>query len=158
MREHFGIGTKRRAFQQRTSHGICEYVFRKHINPHKTKRIPKKVSFVNSGDVLLSRAVAHQVSSALKSLTTVFGMGTGVTSLLLPPNICQTPCGVLTLSFVSQKLNQRSFRILLFILLFFMAYSIMFRSSPRPISIGQLNALPHLHLRPINHIVYVGSY
>ena len=33
-----------------------------------------------------------------------------------------------------------------------------FRSSPRPISIGQLNVLPHLHLRPINHIVYVGSY
>ena len=34
----------------------------------------------------------------------------------------------------------------------------LFRSSPRPISIGQLNTLPHLHLRPINHIVYVGSY
>ena len=35
---------------------------------------------------------------------------------------------------------------------------IYIRSSPRPISIGQLNVLPHLHLRPINHIVYVGSY
>ena len=33
-----------------------------------------------------------------------------------------------------------------------------FRSSPRPISIGQLNMLPYLHLRPIYHIVYVGSY
>ena len=32
------------------------------------------------------------------------------------------------------------------------------RSSPRPISIGQLNALLHLHLRPINHVVYMGSY
>ena len=32
------------------------------------------------------------------------------------------------------------------------------RSSPRPISIGQLNMLPYLHLRPIYHIVYVGSY
>ena len=31
-------------------------------------------------------------------------------------------------------------------------------SSPRSIRIGQLNVLPHLHLRPINHIVYVGSY
>ena len=30
--------------------------------------------------------------------------------------------------------------------------------SPRPISIGQLNMLPCVHLRPINHIVYVGSY
>ena len=37
-------------------------------------------------------------------------MGTGVTFLLLPPNVCQTPCGVLTLLCVSQKLNQRSFR------------------------------------------------
>ena len=33
-----------------------------------------------------------------------------------------------------------------------------FRSSPRPISISQLNMLPYLHLWPINHIVYVGSY
>ena len=31
-------------------------------------------------------------------------------------------------------------------------------SSPRSISIGQLNALLHLHLRPINHIVYVWPY
>ena len=58
-----------------------------------------------SGSVLLSRAVAHQVSSALKSLTTVFGMGTGVTSLLLPPNICQTPYGALT-HICHEKLNE----------------------------------------------------
>ena len=31
-------------------------------------------------------------------------------------------------------------------------------SSIRPISIGQLNALPHLHLRPINVVVSHGSY
>ncbi len=30
--------------------------------------------------------------------------------------------------------------------------------SPRPISIGQLNTLLHLHLRPINHVVFMGSY
>ena len=57
--------------------------------------------------------------------------------------------------FVSQKLNQRSFRTLFF---FFGLLHNLFRSSPRPISIGQLNTLPYLHLRPINHIVYVGSY
>ena len=34
------------------------------------------------GYVLLSQAVAHQVPSALRSLTSVFGMGTGVSSLL----------------------------------------------------------------------------
>ena len=32
------------------------------------------------------------------------------------------------------------------------------RSSPRPISIGQLNTLRHLHLRPINLVVCKGSY
>ena len=42
---------------------------------------------VCSGDDLLSRAASHQVSSALQSLTTVFGMGTGVTSASLSPNI-----------------------------------------------------------------------
>ena len=34
------------------------------------------------GYVLLSQEVALQVPSALKSLTSVFGMGTGVSSLL----------------------------------------------------------------------------
>ena len=37
-------------------------------------------SFFSSGDDLLSQAASRQVSSALQSLTTVFGMGTGVTS------------------------------------------------------------------------------
>jgi len=32
------------------------------------------------------------------------------------------------------------------------------KSSPRLISIGQLNVLPRLHLRPINDIVYVEPY
>jgi hypothetical protein len=27
----------------------------------------------------------------------------------------------------------------------------------RPISTGKLRALPHFHIRPINHVVYVGS-
>jgi hypothetical protein len=36
-----------------------------------------KTTVANVGIALFSRAVTHQVSSALKSLTTVFGMGTG---------------------------------------------------------------------------------
>ena len=39
------------------------------------------------GGDLLSHQVALAVPSALKSLTAVFGMGTGVTSSLLPPKI-----------------------------------------------------------------------
>ena len=38
-----------------------------------------------SGNVLLSQGVSTQVSSAPESLTSVFGMGTGVSSPLLPP-------------------------------------------------------------------------
>ena len=37
------------------------------------------------GNDLLSHEVSLEVSSALKSLTTVFGMGTGVSPSLLPP-------------------------------------------------------------------------
>jgi hypothetical protein len=37
------------------------------------------------GGDLLSHAITHAVPSALRSLTTVFGMGTGVTSSLEPP-------------------------------------------------------------------------
>ena len=44
-----------------------------------------------SGGDLLSRAASHQVSSALQSLTSVFGMGTGGASLLSPPNVRVVP-------------------------------------------------------------------
>ena len=42
--------------------------------------------FYKTGNVLLSQAVSHQVSSALGSLTSVFEMGTGVSSPLLLPD------------------------------------------------------------------------
>ena len=49
-------------------------------------RVQLKYMFLNKkrlrGYVLLSQAASHQVPSALKSLTSVFGMGTGVSSLL----------------------------------------------------------------------------
>ena len=44
-----------------------------------------------TGNVLLSQAASHQVSSALRSLTTVFEMGTGVTSSLLSPDFQVVP-------------------------------------------------------------------
>ena len=39
----------------------------------------------DSGSVLLGRSAARAVPSAQSSLTSVFGMGTGVTSTLSPP-------------------------------------------------------------------------
>ena len=54
---------------------------------HKKSPEPDKDSGLkkNSGGVLLSHLVAQAVPSALKSLTSVFGMGTGVASLPSPP-------------------------------------------------------------------------
>ena len=43
--------------------------------------------FSKTGNFLLSQAVAHQVSSAFESLTSVFEMGTGGSSQLLSPDI-----------------------------------------------------------------------
>ena len=42
---------------------------------------------LESGDDLLSRAVSSQVPSALRGLTSVFGMGTGGSLLPLSPEI-----------------------------------------------------------------------
>ena len=45
---------------------------------------------IKSGGVLLSQGVYPQVPSALTGLTAVFGMGTGVSPSLRPPEIyCQ---------------------------------------------------------------------
>ena len=48
-------------------------------------------SFKTTGNVLLSQAVARQVPSALKDLTTVFEMGTGVAPSLLLPDLHPNP-------------------------------------------------------------------
>ena len=58
----------------------CKFLYSK-----KDLSFPTSLFFY-PGSFLLSRAVTSQVSSALQSLTTVFGMGTGVTSVLSPPN------------------------------------------------------------------------
>ena len=47
------------------------------------------VFLLESGSVLLSRAVTSQVPSALKGLTSVFGMGTGGSLSPLSPEFCQ---------------------------------------------------------------------
>ena len=47
---------------------------------------------MGSGGDLLSRAVTSQVPSALKGLTSVFGMGTGGTPSSLPPEMVSYIC------------------------------------------------------------------
>ena len=48
--------------------------------------------YLDSGNVLLSRAVSSQVPSALKGLTSVFGMGTGGTPSPSSPEIVNFVC------------------------------------------------------------------
>ena len=86
-----------------------------------------------SGGVLLSQGVYPQVPSALTGLTSVFGMGTGVTLSLWPPKSVVNRCAT----------HLKDSR----------ASTSVFKPSPRPISTGRLNVLPCLHLRPINVMV-----
>ena len=55
--------------------------------PTKKKPFTRTASSLESGGDLLFRAVSSQVPSALKGLTSVFGMGTGGTPSPLPPEI-----------------------------------------------------------------------
>ena len=65
-----------------TDWAIEEYWYLKDTKALLTERL----RIFSSGDDLLSRAASRQVSSALQSLTSVFGMGTGVTSASLSPD------------------------------------------------------------------------
>ena len=51
----------------------------------KARFLQRAFSFFIPGSALLSHAVSHAVPSALEGLTSVFGMGTGVTPPLWPP-------------------------------------------------------------------------
>ena len=102
-----------------------------------------------TGNVLLSQAASRQVSSALRSLTSVFEMGTGVSSLLLSPDL---------FVFWFLPLNLNKYILLTACRTLKHSTKKTIWSSARPISIGQLNALLHLHLRPIYVVVSHGSY
>ena len=65
-------------------------------------------------------------------------------------------CAIITGCTPLNLINVRGF--LAFSLPCSFVFTNFFWSSPRPISIAQLHTLLHLHLRPINHVVYMGSY
>ena len=105
------------------------------------RRAPSPAPFVQrTGGTLLSQGLAPQVPSAQTGLTSLFGMGRGISPLLWPPN-CQgarryRPRG-------PSKLHSDSR---------------CSQSRPRAISTGQLNALLRLHRPPIDVVVYHGPY
>ena len=66
---------------------------------------------LESGNVLLSRAVSSQVPSALKGLTSVFGMGTGGSLSPLSPEFCQGLVQSFVLLALAASLYNRTLRL-----------------------------------------------
>ena len=96
-----------------------------------TIELPGSAKF--PGNELLSHRVAPAVPSPLEGLTAGFGMWPGVSPPLWSP-------GILLAFLHLQNCTMGS------------------RSSPRPISTGQLKTLLSLHSRPIYLVICEGSY
>ena len=62
------------------------------------------------------------------------------------------------LNYIKFKHTQKYIDEYRFVLVSIAFWFLLLWLSPRFISIGQLSTLLHLHLQPINHIVYVESY
>ena len=104
----------------------------------KTKKAgPGPAATKLPGNVLLSQAVPRLVPSALEGLTTVFGMGTGVSP---PPWSPESPSSAPSRD---RRISRRDD---------------LPQASPRPISTGKLKASQPLHLRPINLVISEGPY
>ena len=106
--------------------------------------------FREAGIYLFSQAVSSQLSSAQVSLTSVFGMGTGGSSPSSTPAIPDLRQLLFLRRHIPSKLNIE--------LLQQMKYQSKMGSSPRPISTRLLNDSRHLHIVPINLVVFKGSY
>src|SRR3954453_12155471 len=108
--------------------------------PTQTGRPPGRPVKLIGGD-LLSRAREGQVPSALRGLTALFGMGRGVYPSPWPPaNVERHPPAV------PQNRTEPHLR------------ASKNPSSPRPISTGLLRVSPRFQIRPINLVVYQGTY
>ena len=129
---------------------ICKLFVERHhrLNALKGKQKTRNQNLIPGfeekfGGVLLSHPASQAVPSALKSLTSVFGMGTGVASSLLPPKT--------DYSYFQFSLDTSSDQCLVQLCQLFCS------QAARPISTSKLNALPHLHTWPINLVVFEGS-
>jgi hypothetical protein len=109
------------------------------IESRSPRQLLARTAQERTGGDLLSQEVSPQVPSALRGLTALFGMGRGVSL-----SLCAT--GILRDARWSLKTAQdrKVFK--------------KYPSSPRPISTGRLRTLLYFHRRPINLVVYQGSY
>ena len=133
--------------------------------------------FNGCGKTLSSRAVSSQVLWALMGLTSVFGMRTGGPQQLNHRNGIYNAwayviglCSVCTVATrptekdvgnvrnIDNCISQSSSSKESCVCLSYSRLVKLFWTSARPISINQLNVLLHLHLWPINLVVYKGPY
>ena len=128
---------------------LQDYIMKKELsNQQKNPESFQIPGLVNDfGGVLLSHTASRAVPSALKSLTSVFEMGTGVTSSLLPPKNVYTHFSICFKTRNPYTKSSHSTQ----------SCELFCGQAARPISTGKLNMLPHLHTRPINLVVYKGS-
>ena len=77
----------------------------------KSPRHRLRLFFVESGNVLLSQIVSNQVPSALKGLTSVFGMGTGGSLSPLSPENCEGFVQSFVFLVSAPSLHNRSFHL-----------------------------------------------
>ena len=127
----------------------------KRENAPQAFRLTRRLGKEAGGDVL-SHRVPPAVPSALWGLTTVFGMGTGVSPTPKPP--AKSRGSVKNKSFEGRKASQVLLKV-------FEAYSDCFHGTPaewgagqasRAISTARLHVLPRFHLLPINVLVSHG--
>jgi hypothetical protein len=97
------------------------------------------------GGVLLSHEASLAVPSALKGLTSGFGMGPGVSPSLWPPGTVWNCAagGAGRVPGTAQWTHSKS--------------KMCVVPSPRPVSTGQLHPLRGFHFRPINPVVWLGA-
>jgi hypothetical protein len=120
------------------------------VTSDNARRRAAGIVWRNPGGVLLSQGATPQVPSALAGLTAVFGMGTGVSPPPWPPETVRSPG-------LQNIVARRGHPSPVWPISVTPERSIASTSkfpSPRPISTGQLNALPHVHFRPINVVVW----
>ena len=130
---------------------------------HKCKKpsIAGGLLVFKPGDFLLSHTVARAVPSGLRSLTSVFGMGTGGSSSLGSPRNWGHPKGQ-TLPYGRGSdwpfgLNIDGLNVWKAAPTFFRVCAVVFYGqAERAISNGKLNVLLRLHIRPINVVVFHG--
>src|SRR5215472_9409613 len=118
-----------------------------------------------SGGVLLSRRASPAVPSALKGLTSGFGMGPGVSPSLWPPKLYGGVAADPVDSAVARTSGTAQWTRVLPV----QASQCCLKDSAalrtvcvsqvsRPVSTGQLRALQRFHFRPINPVVCWGPY